>query len=75
MKKQTLLKIVNPILGILFLNQLITGFLFEHMDYETFEMLHGWGGALLGVFALLHVILNWSWIKANFLKSKKRVLI
>ena len=72
MKKTTMLKIVNPVLGILFLNQIITGFLFEKMDYETFEMVHGWGGMLLTVFALAHVILNWNWIKSNFLTKKNK---
>ncbi len=69
MKRNTALKILNPILGVLALNQILTGFLGDHLSHEAFEILHEGGGIAFGVVALLHVILNWNWVKANFRRS------
>ncbi len=71
MKRTTALKILNPILGILFVNQMLSALLHDVMSHEVFEILHeGAGYALIGA-VVLHVILNWNWIKANFLKKAK----
>ena len=69
MKKTTALKVLNPILGILLINQIMTGILHETLTPETFKILHPTGGLILAIVAFLHVILNWNWIKANFLKK------
>jgi len=71
MKKNSVLKIVIPILGICLLNQVVTGLLHDKITGETYEILHAGGGILFASAALLHVILNWSWIHANYFKTKK----
>ena len=68
MKKQKLLKILNPILLVLMINQLASGFLGHSMSHEAFEMLHKNGGKILAAAVLLHLILNWNWVKATYLK-------
>ncbi len=69
MTKVTALKIINPLLGLLLLSQILTGLLSDHIPYEVFDAVHGGGGIALAVLATLHVILNWSWIKANFFRK------
>jgi hypothetical protein len=67
--KNTALKIVNPILAILMLNQPFSGLLLSVTHWETFEGLHVVGGVLLFVFAVVHVMLNWKWVTSNFGKK------
>ena len=69
MTKAMALKIVNPILGVLIITQALSGFFHGALSYEAFEIIHEGGGALLILCVLVHVILNWNWIKANFLKK------
>jgi hypothetical protein len=68
MKRNTMLKIANPILGILVINQILTGIFGRSLSREAFEILHEDGGLLLAMVAALHLILNWNWVKANFFK-------
>lgn len=68
MTRNTALKIVNPILGILALNQILTGLFGEHLPPETFETLHEGGGILFAVIALIHLALNWGWVRSNFMR-------
>lgn len=70
MKRNTMLKILNPILGILLVNQIVTGLLNDSISHETFETLHKPGGIVLTIAIALHVFLNWNWIKANFFKRR-----
>lgn len=67
MKRNSVLKIVNPILGLLLLNQVAVGLLHDILSHKTFEVLHQGGGIVLTVVAAVHVVLNWNWIKVNFL--------
>jgi len=67
-----LLKIVNPILAILFIGQAISGIFHEVIPYEIFVKVHGSAGYLLAAAATVHIILNWSWIKVNFLKPRSK---
>jgi len=67
MNKQKMLKIVNPVLGLLLVNQAVTGIMHDSLPHEAFEILH-MGGLLLVLLAAVHVWLNWSWVKANFLR-------
>jgi hypothetical protein len=68
LKRNTMLKILNPILGVLFLNQVLTGIFNESLSPEAFEFLHEGGGYVFAGAAVLHLILNWNWVKANFFK-------
>ena len=70
MKRNTMLTILNPILGVLLLSQVVTGISHKALPHEAFEILHQGGGLLLAVAALLHVTLNWNWVKANFFKRR-----
>ncbi len=68
MKRNTMLKIVNPILGILIINQILTGIFGDSIPREVFEILHEDGGFVLAIVAALHLILNWNWVKATYFK-------
>jgi hypothetical protein len=69
MNKTKALKLLNPILGVLVLNQLLVGLLHDALPREVFEVMHEGGGILLVLGVLLHLILNWNWVRANFLKK------
>ncbi|MBN2704619.1 MAG: hypothetical protein JXR23_10460 [Pontiellaceae bacterium] len=69
MNKQKLLKIVNPIMAILILNQMLTGLLNDVLSHESFEFFHEGGGLLLIATSIIHVYLNWNWVKNNFLRT------
>jgi protein-S-isoprenylcysteine O-methyltransferase Ste14 len=64
-KRNSVLKILNPILALLLLNQILVGLFHGFVPRDVFEILHQGGGIVLATAALLHVILNWNWVKAN----------
>lgn len=73
MKKSSLLKIINPILGLIFLSQVITGVFHDYLmelSYEAFELIHGKGGYILVLLVIAHLYLNWTWINNTFFKIK-----
>ena len=72
MNKKTLLKIVNVLLGILILNQATTGLFKNILPHSVFEFLHEGGGVTLFIAALVHIYLNWAWVKANLLPGRKQ---
>ena len=71
--KNAALKIVNPALAILMLNQPFSAFLSEVTDWDLFEGLHVLGGVLLLMAAAVHLMLNWTWIELNLLKRGKKL--
>lgn len=66
MKKNTALKILNPVLFLFFANQAITVVLREHLSFKAFGFFHKTGGVILLCLIALHIILNFNWIKASF---------
>lgn len=72
MNKRTLLKIVNVLLAILILNQATSAFLHDFLPEDAFEFFHEGGGVTLFIIALIHVYLNWAWVKSNILSSGKK---
>lgn len=68
MRRTSFLKILNPILGVLLVNQIVTGLLHEYMPDEAYEILHGGAGFAFAAAAVLHLIMNWNWVTANFLR-------
>lgn len=66
MNRMTALKIINPILGLLVASQVLTGLCGGLLPGEVFDLVHKGGGFVCAAFALLHVSLNWNWIKATY---------
>lgn len=70
MNRNKILKVLNPILGLLLVNQIVTGIFGESLPNELFEILHEGGGYVFAATAVLHVILNWNWVKANMFPGR-----
>jgi len=73
--KSKWLKIVNPILFILMLIQAVTGIGQRYAGQNAFVLfrrIHFPNGALLVMFFVIHLYLNWGWIKMNFFKPKRK---
>ncbi len=68
--KRNVLKIVNPVIGILFITQAGSGLLHRAIPYETYELIHEFGGYLFSATIALHIVLNRSWFTAAF-RSRK----
>lgn len=68
MNKQRLLKVINPLLAIVFISQAVTGLGHEHIRHEVFEKVHSIGGLLLVLLVAIHLILNWSWVRNTLFK-------
>ncbi len=66
MKRMTALKIINPILGLLVASQVVTGLCGSLIPPDWFSLLHKSGGVACAVVALIHVGLNWNWIKSAY---------
>ncbi len=67
MKRNTTLKILNPILLLLFVNQAVSVLFRAKLSHETFGFFHEGGGAILLCLIAVHIILNFNWVKANYL--------
>lgn len=72
MDKNVVLKVVNPALAILLLNQPFSALLMSVTDWDIFEGLHAGGGILLLLVAAVHLILNWKWVELNLLKHRTK---
>lgn len=70
MKKTTLLKIVNFIVAILFIVQAATGIGHSWLPEQIF-IVHGYTGFAFTFFIIVHIVLNWSWVRSNFINRKK----
>lgn len=70
MRKQNLLKIINPLLALLLLNQAATGILHNVLPRGVFELMHR-GGWILVILSIVHVYLNRGWVKSSFLPKGK----
>ncbi len=68
MKKNTMLKITNVVLLLLFVSQALSGLFHRSIPHELFEFLHEFGGIVLIITALIHLILNWDWVRSAFFK-------
>ena len=67
--KKFILKIINLVLGVLLINQVLVGLLHHMLPHRVFEVMHEGGGIVFAIVAVLHVILNWNWVKANFFRK------
>ena len=75
MNKAAHMRPVNLILAISFVMQAITSLIiFFHIKvprrWGIFDI-HVYNGLLMLCLALIHLWLNWGWIKANYFKAKR----
>ncbi len=66
MQKNRIQKILIPVQVVWFIFQIVSGLLPDVIPYQVHQV----SGLLLGAGIGLHVILNWSWIRANYFKRK-----
>lgn len=66
--KNTALRILNPFIGLLVLSKAATGLLSDKLPDRLFLAVHEGGGILLVTGIMLHVILNFGWVRINLLK-------
>ena len=66
MKKAHVLKILNPVLAVLLLNQALSGIFHsviqENLPYAFFKVGHGFMGYVFTALIIVHIILNLSLI-------------
>lgn len=60
------LQISIPIQAALLLSQLVTGLNSKHIPAETYEIVHEGGGILLVSLVIVHVIINWGWVRNQY---------
>lgn len=70
MNRKRLLKIINPVLFALTLNQLATGFKPRLYGAGTFRLMHKQMALILAVVLLTHLALNFPWVRNTYLKPK-----
>jgi hypothetical protein len=54
------------------LNQISTGIFRYDISKEVFGLFHRGLGILLGLVALLHLVMNWNWVKTSYLTKKPK---
>ena len=69
MSRNAILKVLNPIIGIMLLSQILTGIFGRQIPHWAFENFHRHSGGILGIVVLFHIILNWNWIKASYFRK------
>ncbi len=71
MNKAKLLKVLNPILFILLAVQLVSILLIKITPQLSFiYILHNWNGAVISLTIIIHLILNFGWIKSTYFSRK-----
>lgn len=71
MTKQQALRVLNPVLGVLLVGQIAAPLVGQVVEMPPYQyQVHMWNGVLIGVLMVLHLILNWPWIRANYFKKK-----
>ena len=73
MKRNAALKILNPIIILLFISQALTALLRSNISREVFRVLHMRFGMVFIALVVVHFILNFNWIKASYFKTKARI--
>jgi hypothetical protein len=77
MKKQILMKWINLLLILAFITAAAAVLLYRYgpMEWEwldTLSEVHEIAGLVFIGTGLLHLILNWNWIKLQYIKRRKR---
>jgi hypothetical protein len=66
MNKKSALKFINVVIAILILNQVTTGVAGKLIGKEAFAVLHKGGAFILLTGVIIHIILNWGWVRSAF---------
>jgi len=69
MNRMDWLKRLNPILFMAFALQALTGVAYFLAGGELLEEIHLFGGFLMIAIAIVHISLNWTWIKSTYFKK------
>jgi cytochrome b561 len=77
MKKGSWLKIINILLFIAFLGAAVGIILYQFgpesmRGSETVYQIHATSGIAFLILAVVHIVMNWKWIRNNILSGKKR---
>jgi hypothetical protein len=76
MNRLKALRIINLLLMIVFFFLASSGLLYWigwlDIPYSTFSLIHPITGLSLVILVIFHLILNFNWIKANYLKKRKK---
>lgn len=67
--KQTLLKIVNPLLFISIILQMVSGVGMGRLQSELLHEIHEINGLVIGILIAIHITLNFKWF-ITMLRSK-----
>lgn len=71
MGKNKLLKIVNLAVFVSFAAESVTGIMMMiRKGPKIIFAIHEYNGVLLIILIIMHLYLNWDWIKTGFLKNK-----
>lgn len=70
--KKTILMVLNPVIFLLLLYQAFTGY-FRESFHELFHSTHAVTGGLLLILGLVHLTLNWPWVRSSFFRRKRTV--
>jgi len=68
--KTKLLKIVNPLLAVLFIVIVTAALLHETISSENYKFFHVLPGFLFSFLVLVHFFLNFGWVKSQIRKKK-----
>ena len=73
MNKAAALKVLNPVLGVLMVFQILGMPLKELLpvDIMLVYKLHALNGFFIGFLIILHVVLNWSWVRSTYFGRRK----
>ncbi len=73
MKKAMMLKILNPILAVFFINQAISVVFRDYYSHPAFGIFHKTAGMIFICLITLHIILNFNWFKTTYLPKHKNI--
>ena len=68
---KTWLKISIPIQFLLLISQALTGLNHDRIPDLTYQYVHVLPGLLLVTLVLVHLAINWDWVRANYFRGKR----
>ncbi len=71
MNRQKALRTLNPVMLVVLLYQGVTG-VFRFTFYEHFKLMHPIFGLVLLLLGAMHLVLNWPWVKSNYLSGRRK---